>query len=337
MPMIYGATFDCGFCNEDTPCVCREIAIQQQQAALESGIKDEDSPPAVVIKSHVPTTNILPDPEQLPTLPTHKTTQHKSILDDLPPYQPAVPLRRGVGRNKSGKSIFNVSPATDTKGASCSGDPMDCPACSDDNFGRAFCSAIGESVSTLSPCEDCPSSSNGGRTGAFNHGQSSNSRSSFELPMPTFPAQIEMFSSPPSTIALPTSSSRSQLIPTNDAWAQIKAHPHASFADLQMLADVVARKSKCTGPRIRLSPHPEIEDDTVNNTVGMLTNHRTVNHNKDSRGPGDSPAKPSINPALLSIVQREQVCCGRRRVQQVEADAVQDALRMLDAKYGSNS
>lgn len=188
-PAIYGSTFDCGFCNEDTPCVCREIAIQQQQAALGSGIKNEDLPAATHVEQHVPATIVLPAPEQQPTLPPRKKPQ-KSILDNLPPYQPAIPLRRGSGRKSSAKSIFKVSPVA--QGPSCSGDPSDCPACSDDTFGRAFCSAIGDSVATLSPCEDCPS--------AYSRSTTSDNRIALPLsptdpPLPTFPSQLETYSS----------------------------------------------------------------------------------------------------------------------------------------------
>ncbi|KAG8681381.1 hypothetical protein FRC08_015672, partial [Ceratobasidium sp. 394] len=40
-------------------------------------------------------------------------------------------------------------------------------------------------------------------------------------------------------------------------WARLKAHPNVAFADLALLADVVARRTKCTGPRVSLSPTPE--------------------------------------------------------------------------------
>ncbi|KAF8912766.1 hypothetical protein CPB84DRAFT_1833131 [Gymnopilus junonius] len=53
------------------------------------------------------------------------------------------------------------------------------------------------------------------------------------------------------------SSEHADLMPTNDAWRQLKAHPNVEFADLSLLAEVVSSRSKCSGPRLMASPAPQ--------------------------------------------------------------------------------
>ena len=100
------------------------------------------------------------------------------------------------------------------------------------------------------------------------------------------------------------------MIPTNDAWQQLKAHPNVSFADLALLADVVAGRSKCTGPRVTLSPVPEGSGCPESDSVLLA----------------DPPERPKLIP------QEILVKCGQERVRQVQAAGVRDALRLLDAR-----
>lgn len=319
---IYGSTFDCGFCNEDTPCVCREIAMQDHQASLCGGIKDEELMPLTnVMDLPMPTTIVLPDPEQHPILPPPKQS-HKSILDNLPAYQAAVPLKRSAGRRATAKFSFQLVPPQSSP-SGCSGDPKNCPACSDDSFGRAFCSAIGESMADMPPCVDCP----GGCKkieGNDLHDLPSSSQTAASTPPSV---------SPPSEITLAAPAARSHRIPTNDAWAQLKAHPNVAFTDLKMLADVVAQRSKCTGPRVKLSPHPEVQEGLVDDSPVLLTDPHAVYTAQPDAGP--SPAQGVVSdPALTLVPHEELIRCGRRQVREVEADGVREALRLLDAKYG---
>ncbi|KAH8835172.1 hypothetical protein DL96DRAFT_31422 [Flagelloscypha sp. PMI_526] len=201
---------DCGLCSVNTPCACREL-----------GLRDDEDNSMSFSRTVLPPINIeSPDQKPLP-----------SILDNLPPFQPAVPLRRrGAGRSSGTNSLFPVvapEPSNSSDPApNCSGDPKNCPACAGDTFGQAFCAEL--SVKTR--CDDCP----GEDTCSSRHGESS--------------ATVV----PPSAV--------SEAVPTNEAWRQLKSHPNIAFADLSMLADVVARRSKCTGAVVRLSPHPDETD-----------------------------------------------------------------------------
>ncbi|THH30085.1 hypothetical protein EUX98_g4132 [Antrodiella citrinella] len=118
-------TFDCGFCNETTPCVCRELAMQQ--------VSGRPTPATLKVETSDPASSLLrpdtPDSTPFPVTPS-------SILDNLPSYQPPVPLRRR-GANTNASPVFPVAPPAQepiSRVASCSGDPSNCMACADDAF-----------------------------------------------------------------------------------------------------------------------------------------------------------------------------------------------------------
>ena len=332
--------FDCGFCNENTPCVCRELGIhhstQRPDMASEVSFKAEaaeDEAPglhdeAVPLRSPIP-------PERV------------SILDNLPAYQPPVPLRRRPV-NPGLKTLFPVSPSTaasttakptTSAPATCSGDPSNCLACADDVFGKAFCTAIGESVASDIPCADCP-----------DRPQSNAVKNPTRLCCgnPGMCGSGSCTSSRPSPLTLPDSDMSTDTIPTNDAWRQLKSHPNVAFADLSLLADVVARRSKCTGPRVVISPPPRCitpertvtptphqaisqisADESSDNHPILLTDPHAHYREKHHRQTHPLPSPPRLVP------HEELVKCNRPRlVREVHAEAVRDALRLLDAKFG---
>ncbi|KAJ6503424.1 hypothetical protein C8R47DRAFT_1007604 [Mycena vitilis] len=283
--------FDCGFCSEDTPCVCRDVF---QQTAVVHEHKLNVAP----IRSIV--------------LGTPPPPEETSILDNLPPYQPPVPLRLRP-RTTPINTIFQVSPASQpsTTPANCSGDPSNCPACADDSFGKAFC----EKISALSPCDNCPCASDGIPTA----GPSSQTIS---LQHPHSPLAVSASShTSPSFIRQPDS----ETIPTNDAWQRLKSHPNVAFTDLDMLADVVARRSKCVGPRIIFTPPPVPSEFDV--AAGSNSEQPVLLTDPHAHFREKERARTSASPPRME----EQ--CGQRRVREVPADAVREALRLLDGKF----
>ncbi|CAK5280264.1 unnamed protein product [Mycena citricolor] len=225
--------FDCGFCSDNSLCVCRDVF--------------QPLPEVKMALSNDPSIIVLDNPAPV---------NEPSILDNLPPYQPPVPLRIRPKGTRPTNPIFEITPA-------CSGDPANCPACADDSFGKAFC----EKISTLPPCGDC----------------------SCPSVADTMPDGNMADSSPPP-----------ETMPTSDAWRRLKSHPNVSFSDLDMLADVVARRSKCTGPRVLLSPEPEA---------------------------GSSSDQPILLTDPHASYRQQQL------VREVSADAVREALCLLDGKY----
>lgn len=305
-PKSYNGThsmgaFECGLCTDGASCVCREMVL---------------NPPATPFKTETTTVSAA---SMVPVqLPPASQIGAQSILDNLPPYQPPVPLRRRPDVRPL-RSLFPVVPSsaspsqvTQSSPVDCSGDPSNCLACADDVFGQAFCAAVGESLACSGPCADCPRAS-GTKYGDGTHVSSS---------------------------APQEDGNSAEIIPTSDAWRQLKSHPNVSFADLTLLAEVVARRSKCTGPTVVVSPLP-----------GSITPERTSSPVRPMNGPSsgrDSDvillSDPHANYHMKeqersacsspNLVQEELVRCSRTRsVREVHTVGVREALALLDSRF----
>lgn len=297
--------FDCGLCTEDTPCVCREIVIQEFVK-----LKASDSVSFDLLE--------FPNTTSAPSTGPQTSTGPPTplILDNMPEYQPPVPLRRRPAAS-SGKVVFPVTTPKQKPPANCSGNPADCMACADDSFGRAFCTAIGDA------CANCPCGSEGplstpdsGEKGF--HGNSIATSAALH------------------TVTEMCSDHEVETMPTNVAWAQLKRHPNVAFTDLSLLADVVARRPKCTGPRIVISPAP-------NSATSEIEGHQSTSQPSttelESRAvsvrTGEDVFRREGSPPML-VPQEVLIRCGRERLSEVRADAVRDALRLLDAKFSAS-
>jgi hypothetical protein len=290
--------FSCGFCDEGTVCVCRDIVTSQVVVIDDSDITTSPEVNLDAVSSSQAELPVHHDTNiNEPAIPTNGKS---SILDNLPEYQPSVPLQRRSG-GTSVNSVFHVQPGPNEdsgsgiSGATCSGDPSNCMICEDDSFGKAFCTAI-----TTSACVACDGFS--GQFGSEMENCCKNG-SGCDHPCPSGSS----FASD-SAVAL----SSSEFIPTNDAWQKLKAHPNVDFADLSLLAEVVASRSRCAGPQFVVSSTPP----------SQMRDERTSG--ADRHG-GESPIRLVDEKILLE--------CGRQRVRQVHMDGVQEALRMLDAKF----
>jgi len=123
-------------------------------------------------------------------------------------------------------------------------------------------------------------------------------------------------------------------MPTNDAWRRIKEHPNASFSDLSLLANVVASRAKCTGPRVVLSPHPECiptpspvpPAPPIDNETIILTDPHAQYREKEK-----AQLQETIPPQLVH--QDVLVRCAQHRIREVPTSAVRDALRILDVRF----
>ncbi|KAI0639729.1 hypothetical protein C8Q77DRAFT_1152686 [Trametes polyzona] len=348
-------TFDCGLCNENTPCFCREMAIQQVNERM--SVVGAMSP----MKLETPDQNAATTSSPPSLVSQTQTTT--SILDNLPAYQAPVPLRRRAP-NPSLQPIFPVTlPSSEPpkpEVPSCTGDPSNCPACADDAFGKAFCAAISKSVACSSPCKDCPGRGEGGcgsnstgsgccgnpaacgRGGADAGGSlasasgsgagANNSNNTNNSASAAAPLTGSLLMSEPLTT--------SETIPCDAAWRQIKSHPNAAFTDLSLLAEVVARRTKCTGPTVEISPAPGTITPERGLSPGLpaytqqqdsqpiiLTDPHAQYHERQRTRANGASSPPQLVP------QEVLVKCGRQRVREVMADGVRDALRLLDARF----
>jgi AP-1-like transcription factor len=289
--------FNCGFCNDTVPCLCREVVMHERAAEG---------------------TTILS-----PSIAKEETTKY--ILDDLPKYQPPVPLRRRSANPNRG-SVFPVFNRSFDLPSACTGDPLNCPACAADDFGKAFCAAVNQSAAV--PCDDCPGTS----SAPHNSGNGCCGN----------PAHCEQASgpSPTSCFVAPSAdpaASSSGMISCDSAWRQLKLHPNVESSDLSVLAEVVARRSKCLGPRVLSSPVPKpITTPERTSTPVNLPSSQSVHGDKgDERLAWHTENHHNLEPSFPSKLVPQEVLarCGReQRVRTVHVDAVQAALRLLDAK-----
>ena len=307
--------YSCILCSPDAPCVCREVSVQRatsitnnslNQLALQSESINQQSFVSLDQSVHV---NTPPSADM-------------SILDNLPSFQAPVPIRRRTGTPRA-NVLFPVTPIATTSSASkCSGDPENCMACADDTFGKAFCQAIDHSVNSTLPCIDCPKRTNqtdeilvGGCCGDI-----SKCGSCGIAPI----------------ISSTTPLRGPETIPTDDAWRQLKSHPNVAFADLTLLAEVVARRSKCTGSRVVISP---ALDSATPDHNAQLSHHEPTATSEDQSVLLTDPhehfrqrqVQRELPPQL--VPQHILIECGRRRVREVNADGVKEALRLLDQKF----
>jgi AP-1-like factor len=312
-------TFDCGLCTNDTTCVCRQLAMQQ--GVTDRMVNGQAYPLKAETHEQKYPTAPLGNPAHL-TSPS--TSVQLSVLDNLPAYQPPVPLRRRPRVSPNLLFPISAQPPRSSSPAMCSGDPTNCSACNDDDFGRAFCAAVSEAISEPSSCQGCPCANNGSGRSCGNPGQCGPS-----FVEPAFPG-IE-------------AQSKAETMPTSDAWRQLKSHPNVSFADLTLLAEVVARRSQCTGPHLVMNHsagHVNPEQTALHSSLltpalapGQASAHSVVladphaqYHERSAR---PSPAQPSP-PSHLSNMR---LGWGRPGVRQVCTEGVADALRILDNKF----
>ena len=452
--------FDCGLCSDNTPCVCREFAMQQAMAATvingtiqeysqtyQSQLSQVQGQGTLKVEDAEFERNLSPSVIEIPPAPEDIHTPSRasatkspspaasmamapssSILDNLPAFQPAIPLRRNATtQNSSNNTPYQIrlsSPEPDSGTASsarpaaaalpslprrkttgtvwqtiaatasvsgstapkCSGDPSNCPACKDDDFGKAFCQALGDSACSNSPCATCPNPE--ACAGKNQDSQPSTTTPSsdgvrmiqFSPVRPDCQRSVSSSSVPAAPIGpQPTGSnliSQSGKIPVNEAWARLKSHPGIAFADLSMLADVVARRTKCSGPVAVIHPppgaatpdreaarspanldfkassssspmweeRPNRKDDSPILLTDPHAHYKAQEQHRALYGPttpmGTAPSTSGAqgdsysSPPPVLVPQEELRECGRRRIREVDAAGVRDALRILDAQFG---
>ncbi|KAG1867947.1 hypothetical protein DFJ58DRAFT_118347 [Suillus subalutaceus] len=308
-------SFQCVLCSPEVPCVCREMDMEQ-------AVADNNLSHISLKPEH---DHSIMSPMDQPTQLAASTSSQINILENLPAYQAPVPIRRRM-TGQSTNPVFSVTPiSVPSSSAKCSGDPANCMACSDDAFGKAFCQAIGHSVNSTSPCIDCPVRANqsdnivvGGCCGDITKCGSCGI------------APMISSTNPPCS---------ETSIPTDDAWRQLKSHPNVAFADLSLLAEVVARRSKCTGSRVVISPAPgSITPERSTLMAGhsrqggstALDHHSMLLTNPHGRY---HQQQREQSPPPMLVPQEVLIECGRRRMREVNADGVREALRLLDSKF----
>ncbi|GAA5854570.1 hypothetical protein JCM8547_004890 [Rhodosporidiobolus lusitaniae] len=294
----------CGFCASNADCFCADVGYQIV------------STPGAAAVSGMPFVS-----------PVIKIEEQEDMFFGEQTYEPAVPLRLRKSQTKAApiwaiQSTTTVT-TTSTKPALCNGDPSNCPACSDDPFGKAFCNALSSTVCSTTPCANCPGNCSSRKMPTPPPEETDEETALFEsltdLPCcgdPSLcgsltckpsnetvkeePKEVEML---PRTVSAGVRSV--ETVPCNEAWTALKAHPNIAFADLAMLADVVAKRTHCGGP-VHSTPPPV---------------------------PSTSAPDSSFDPSRQLVPQSQLQCsidAGTRKRLTVERGAVNEALEILD-------
>lgn len=121
-------------------------------------------------------------------------------------------------------------------------------------------------------------------------------------------AEDEPLPPPPPPMMAVTTDAGVETVPCNEAWSALKQHPNIAFADLQMLAEVVAKRTYCNGAVTETPPPPAgVVSETFPAIIG-----------------GHYPSK---------LAQAYAAESTRRRLT-VERNAVNEALGILDRAVG---
>ncbi|BGO98552.1 hypothetical protein RTG_00898 [Rhodotorula toruloides ATCC 204091] len=298
----------CTFCSGDANCFCAEVGYDVAPSSATAAMQ-------IVEIAAAASPNVVKE-------------EHVDLAFNDVGYEPAVPLRLRRSQNKPSTTVWAIESSSSrstsvvaTPSAAkvvCSGDPANCPACSDDPFGKAFCNALSSTVCSTQPCANCPSHATRRKIPTPPPESADDEAAIFEsftdLPCCKDPALCGSLTCKPeddsqhSTPASTTSRERNvDIVPCNEAWTQLKQHPNIGFADLQMLADVVAKRTYCDGPVASTPPPPP----------GVISE--------------TFPASSSDRPALVTQSALQcSVDAGTRRRLTVERDAVNEALSILD-------
>lgn len=322
--------------------------------------------------------------------PDQENDNSISILDNLPPYQPAVPLPRRV-KPRVDTIMSTVVPAKegDATPNGCSGDPTNCSACRDSAFGRAFCSALGNSVCMLNPCPNCQS-----KDGTSTDKPQDMELDETSLPLTINPSLTQCCGNPTHckggacSPAIPdTSSARNKkrgkdisqepinrcakprlphltivnedgdTVSCDVVWKALEAHPNAHLANpaagpshlanLNLLADVVARRSYCTlAPgeptpepedfprRTRRRPHPRTRDHSRSSKVST-TDVSTTGSHVDALVAIAYEEDQSMDVEMQSrMMVPKEVLQGHQRITTVPREGMRDAIALLDQQFG---
>ncbi|GAA5837590.1 hypothetical protein JCM3766R1_006854 [Sporobolomyces carnicolor] len=353
----------CGFCSTTSDCLCAEIGYEYSSSST-----DPTAAAANVRSSSIKLENAAS--------PRLSADGEDALFANETRYEPAVPIRLARNRAKVA-SVWRIDPPAQNTSkfetvvavaekALCSGDPSNCPACSDDPFGKAFCTTLAATVCST-PCANCPgncaTSTPSGRIptpppeapsfavappapAVIDADEAALFESLTDLPCcgdpelcgsltcrpaSSTPASTASGGGPSNsdTVLLPRSVEPGvrtvETVPCNEAWSVLKAHPNIAFANLQMLAEVVSKRTHCSGPVASPiatgSPH-----GTTRTSSSTQEQHQQQSRGTDAFASSASP-RPQLAPQ--SVLQC-QIDAGVRKRLTVERGAVNEALELLD-------
>ncbi|KAH9808876.1 hypothetical protein DFH28DRAFT_1226111 [Melampsora americana] len=294
----------CGLCTSEADCVCRQVGLRPIHKIFDISENDLSKSISVPIRSR-----------------PHSTLVSKSKLWDF--TDQVVESQSMIS-----SSTENVTVNQESK-ADCSGNPSDCPACCDDAFGKAFCTAISNSTTAQQP--DTSASDQIGLKVARSD------------PVVDIYTDIPCCGEPTkcgsqSCFETIGSNDQEQMVSCSDAWRTLKVHPNIGNANLQLLADVVSRQcasnhpttsnqetSKTSIERSELSDENAIASQWAQGPHATLA---TVFENVQVSKGGSGSGSPNSTDSPRS--EPGSTIAGNRLIRFVAKRSLQDALNMLN-------
>lgn len=197
-----------------------------------------------------------------------------------------------------------------------------------DNPGKEFCESLFEKTETVpafKPCNDCPgncmsiksllcSSDPADATHSHPH--------SDPQPALSFPAtNLAPGEIPGSTYTPSAAAAETDTMTCDQAWKTLKAHPNSRYASLSLLADVVAGRTVCTGPK------PDSPASPLSISAGVVSPRAARQEiGVGARVNGTTGHAAGAATGGMAMVGG----AGKKRNMAVETSAVRDALRLLD-------
>jgi AP-1-like transcription factor len=307
----------CGMCTSSIDCLCRQLGLGDPTSIPQSDLNDNDP---------------------------------LSILNNLPPYQPPVPLPprpKAIPTLPASPAEIIESKHAKYPQSSCSGDPSNCQACADNAFGRAFCTALGSTVCARNPCTTC-------RSKASDSPESTSARPEPSSPTSVNPSLLQCCgnavhckrddcSSINAQAAKATSCDTKEpvAVPCDVVWKTLEAHPNAHLANptlgpshltnLNMLAEVVAHNSRCTLEPGEVEVEPE--DFPARRSVHLVDEDNDDNQRSVARVQIGYEDEQAVRGSERTMVPRD-VLQGHRRIITVQREGIRDAIALLDRQFG---
>ncbi|KAI7963643.1 hypothetical protein MJO29_004070 [Puccinia striiformis f. sp. tritici] len=254
VPDFTSSDIYCGLCTSELDCVCRQVGLKPPLQSVNFSMKDFGGPLAVPIRRRAQ--------------PSTSSVWRIVTTNDSAMPSPASPETEPVLARE------------------CNGNPKDCPACRDDPFGQAFCAALNQATATQEPISNSEASTES-TTGIGGVPTRKMQRSDpivdayMSIPCcgdPELCGSQNCFDNVPSL----TPVEEEIKVPCSEAWRQLKAHPNIGLANLQLLADVVARKS--TTGHLSSSSSSSVEQNS--SSIYHLQNQ---SHDKESSSSSSWP------------------------------------------------
>ncbi|KAL8289991.1 hypothetical protein RQP46_002930 [Phenoliferia psychrophenolica] len=313
----------CGLCSADDSCFCADVGYKIDRTGN---------------TSFAPARRIL----------------KVEVEPDFETSQVAIPLRLRKTPGRTPVWAIESARAAEDKPALCNGDPANCPACQNDPFGKAFCNALSESVCSSNPCATCPS--NHASTSQLSALPVITAREASPpngmtdqtlydalagLPCCGDPGLCGSLTCAPKSspspspvpaleedVLLPRSVEPGvrtvDTVPCNEAWTVLKCHPNIAFANLQMLADVVAKRTRCDGPVNMGSPSSLA-------VPSLFNSPRPIPQSLGLPRIPEMDLTPTLSPHEALVCAAD---AGQRKRLTVERGAVNEALEYLDRAVG---